>query len=460
MKIRTKITLWISGTALLSTMAFSAVVFRELVEQPFLLIDREIQYMTEALVREMTAAGDIASRLSAMPYNPDAYWIMVKDDSGKVLYKSGLTRYTDLARPGDDPHYLIEKKIPRTRVWLGQDDEDDVMFRVLVIRSQIRGAPAVIRIAKPIEWLEEDLIRLAVNTGISLLVFVLLVSWISYVLAGRILRPVQAIIRKSGKIGDTSLDQRIPLPESRDELYALSVSLNRMFDRLENSFDQQKEFIRNASHELKSPVTLLMLAQEDMLMNEDLPASSAQSMTRQLQTTRRMSQLIKNLLDLSRMQQQERLTPEKTDLAALMAKVLDDYDDVLAERQIAVTNEIRFPLEVMGDKETLFRLFVNLIDNAIRYNLSAEGRIHTSSSQNDGTVCIRISNTGEPIPDQDLPRLFEQFHRVEKSRSQSLGGSGLGLAIAKKIVTLHQGRISVANTEEGMITVTLCLPAR
>ena len=460
MKIRTKITLWISGTALLSTLAFSAVVFSRLVTQPFQLIDREIEIMAKALVRQMAAAPDLTGPfdLSAMPFPPDGYWITAREDSGKILYRSGLTRYTDLAAPGDGTRYLIEKHIPRSQVRIGQDRGGDVMFRVLRVKDQIRGTPVFIRIGKPIEGLEEDLIQLALDIGFSLLIFVLIISWLSYVLAGRILKPIQAIIRNSKKITDTSLDRRIPLPKSRDELHALSVSLNTMFARLENAFAQQKEFIQNASHELKSPVTLLMLAQEDMLMNDTLAPASAKSLERQLHTTRRMSLLIKNLLDLSRMQQQDKPDPERIDLSHLMATVLDDYAEVLAERQIRVTNHLTPPCPVQGDREKIFRLLVNLIDNAIRYNIKDGGRIRVSYEETAAGICIGISNTGQPIPKSDLPRLFENFYRVEKSRSQSLGGSGLGLAIAKKIVSLHRGQIVITNGTHGMITVTLCLP--
>jgi len=460
MKIRTKITLWISGTALLSTFAFSAVVFSRLVAQPFQLIDREIGTMAEALFRQMAASPDLTGPfdLSPMPFPPDAYWITAKDNRGKTVYRSGLTRYTNLASPGDKSHYLIEKHIPSSEINMGQDAHEDVMFRVLVIKETIRGTPVEIRIGKPIEGLEEDLIRLATQIGISLLLFVLIISWLSYVLAGRILKPIQSIIRNSREINDTSLDRRIPLPKSRDELHALSVSLNTMFDRLENAFDQQKEFIRNASHELKSPVTLLMLAQEDMLMNEDLAPAPIKSLERQLDTTRRMSLLIKNLLDLSRMQQQEKPNLERIDLSDLMAGVLDDYAEVLAERKIFVKNDLPPSCPVQADREKIFRLFVNLIDNAIRYNIKTGGTIRISEKNTAAHTRILISNTGPAIPEADLPRLFENFYRVEKSRSQSLGGSGLGLAIAKKIISLHKGKICISNGADGMITVTLCLP--
>jgi len=271
MKIRKKITLWISGTALLSTIAFSSIIFWELMEEPFKLIDQEIQHMAAALALQMAAAKTVSGPydLSGMPYNPDTYWIMVKNNKGKILYQSRLTRYTDLSIIKDKPAYLIGKKILRSQIWLNQDDHNDVLFRVMVINEQINGRGVEIRIAKPIEGLEKELIELAVDIGISLFI----------------------------------------------------------------------------------------------------------SLIKQLETTRRMSHLVKNLLDLSRLEQQETLKQGTIDLTVLLARVLDDYADVLAAKQVSVFNHLAGPHSIHGDQEKLFRLFVNLIDNAIRYNIDCGGKI-------------------------------------------------------------------------------------
>jgi len=394
-----------------------------------------------------------ALNLNDMPYDPDEYWILAEDDQKKVRYRSKLTEFTDLPIPSGKTKFLTEKHIPRSRIWLKQDRDDDVMFRVMVVSKEINGRVFEIRIAKPIEDYEEELIRLGITIGSSLFLCAVGIFILSYVLAGRILRPISAIIHQSREISDKSLDKRIPLGKTKDELYELSVALNKMFDRIQHSFLRQKEFIGNASHELKSPITLLMLAQEDLLINEELSLPAQESLIKQLETSRRMSHLVKNLLDLSRMEQQERLNTQKTDLSELINRVLDDYADVLVEKQIEVENKIDARCLIMGDPEKLFRLFVNLIDNAIRYNLPEKGVIKISLTQSRSTVRIKILNAGLKIPEQDLPRLFEQFYRVEKSRSQALGGSGLGLAIARKIVSLHNGTISIRNAPDRMIQV-------
>jgi len=458
MKIRKKITLWISGTALVSTLIFSSIIFFELMEEPFKFIDKEMQYMTESLVEQMKVPVMDQGRydLSHLPYNPDLYWIKVTDKSGGILYQSALTRYTDIPPSGNKKTtYMIERLIPRSQIRLEQDDKDDVFFRVMVIKTELDGAPIEVRIAKPIEKLEEELLDLGRYISFSLALCTLVIILVSYKLAGKILAPISDISRMAKEISETSLYKRIPLSPNQDELQNLSIALNKMFDRLQYSFKRQKEFIGNASHELKSPITLLMLSQEEMLMNEELSSSANESVMKQLDTTRRMSHLVRNLLDLSRLEQQETLDKKTVNLTVLMDRILDDYADLLSAKNIKIENQLPNDLLFNGDPEKLFRLFINLIDNGIRYNFEKDGFILIEGKKTNMEILLKISNTGPPIPGEDLGLVFEQFYRVEKSRSITHGGSGLGLSIAKKIVELHDGTISITNEPRQLITVTV-----
>ena len=458
MKIRKKITLWISGTALLSTIAFSSVIFFEVMEEPFKLIDQEMKHMTLSLVEQMEiSTSNRQYDLSQMPYNPDDYWIKVIDNKGSILYQSKITQYTDIPPSGNKTTYMVERFIPRAQIWLKQDDHDDVLFRVKVTKTQLDRVPIEVRIAKPIEDLEEELISLFLYILTSLSVCILIITMLSYKLAGKILTPVANITRMTKEINEQSLYKRIPLSNNQDELQDLSVSLNKMFDRLQYSFQRQKEFVGNASHEMKSPITLLLLAQEEMLMNDDLPAATNKGLIKQLDTTRRMSQLVKNLLDLSRLEQQETLNRKLVNIATLTDQVLNDYADQFAVKNITIENQMPEDLCLIGDPEKLFRLLINLIDNSIRYNFKKDGVVILKGKKINGNILLEISNTGQPIPEQDLGLVFEQFYRVEKSRSTTHGGSGLGLAIAKKIVELHGGTIKVANKPDNFIKVSIFL---
>lgn len=460
MKIRHKITLWISVTTLLATLAFSSFIFFELLEEPIRLIDKELQYMADSLFEQ--ARDDMPRPWifngHYLPYSPDRYWIKIFDQDQNILYASAITRYTDIPPSGDKTSYNIERTIPEDQIRLGQDAHNEVVFRVRVVETQIGGLPVMMRIAKPVEELEEELLEVLEEVFIGLAIAILCIIILSYTLAGKILQPVVSINRLVGEIREKSLDRRIPISSSRDELATLSVSINQMFDRLQYSFNRQKEFVGNASHELKSPITLLMLTQEELLMNDDLPEATRKDLERQLYTLRRMSRLIRNLLDLSRLEQQEPLAVESVDLVKMIEKTLEEYQEMLTSKCIIVKNDLKGDMSLMGDPEKLQRLLINLIDNAIRYNKKKDGQLIISGKKEKDFIHLEIANTGQGIPKEDIGKVFDQFYRVEKSRSTGNGGSGLGLTIAQKIVELHYGNISISSGEGGLTRVTVILP--
>lgn len=459
MNIIKKITLWISGTVVLSTLFFSSLVFFKMLGLPFLLIDKELNNMAQALISEMEkeTMGKGDYDLSKMTFSPDNYWIKVIRHDGKILYQSRITHFTDIG-PAGKSTYMVEKYIPRDQIWLEQDEHDDVLFRVKEINASLGASQVTVQIAKSIEKIETEIEELFFVFVIGLGLWTLLILFVSYKLAGKIMAPISSIIALSREISDKSLDKRIPLGKTRDELYDLSASLNRMFDRLQFSFLRQKEFVGNASHELKSPITRLLLAQDDMLINQDLSPDAQQGMMKQLNTTRRMSQLVKQLLDLSRLEQQETLDRELVDLAALMSRALDDSAELFSAKRIRLKCRMPYPLVFSSDPEKLFRLFINLIDNSIRYNLEDGGIVLIKGWKTDENIILEVSNTGPKIPEKDLDLVFEQFYRVEKSRATQHGGSGLGLAIAKKIVELHEGNIQICNTPDQFVKITVSFP--
>jgi signal transduction histidine kinase len=460
MKIRHKITLWIAATTLVTAICFSTFVFLEMIEQPYHFIDAELKHVAGALLQQMrdNPGRPLTIDGRSLTDSPDRYWIKVTDGSGAVRFASAMTRYTDIPLSGSKKAYNVENIIPRGQMQIGQDERDEVLFRVRVARADINDAAYTLVIAKPIEYLEEELLEMLRELGAILTTCFLLVVLFSYNLAGRILKPLVTINRLAREISEKSMDTRIPLRASRDELHSLSVAMNQMFDRLQNSFARQKDFITSASHELKSPIALLMLSQEELLQSPDLPDHVREELTGQHDSLRRMNRLIRNLLDLSRLEQQTALQREQVDLAQLADQVLDDYREVLAGAGISPEIEYDRGLYVQGNQEKLLRLLINLIDNAVRYNKKRGGRLCLAGQREADGVRLSVANTGPFVGPEDSRRIFDQFYRVEKSRSTQFGGSGLGLAIAKRIVELHGGEIRFASSEEGWNTVTIKLP--
>ncbi|MGB2689893.1 MAG: HAMP domain-containing sensor histidine kinase [Desulfobacterales bacterium] len=459
MKIRYKITLWIAGAGVLASLLFSVIVLWEMAEQPYKLIDKDLEAMAGTVVRIVetttTQSKDAAQKNS--PFDIGQYWIKIYDDRMNVVYQSKLTRHTDLPFKNTNQPYMAERIIPQERIDLDQDRKNEVAFRIMTFNDRLWDQPCMVQIGKPVEKLEEEIVDLVQGIAVGLSATTILLIVLSYYIAGKILTPINVINRMARDINNRSLDQRIPLGKSKDELYELSESLNRMFDRLQYSFAMQKQFIADASHELKSPITLLSLFMEDAIHLKDLPETFRIRLIRQYDILQRMRRLVKNLLDLSALEIKESMDFEELNLSELAKSVHDDFIEVLEARHIDVAIYIPERLRIMGGRDSLQRVLINLVDNAIKYNVEG-GKIEITAEAKNDNVYLSVFNTGRGIPEKDIDRVFEQFYRVEKSRSSQYGGSGLGLTIVKRIIELHRGNITIESEPKAWTRVNIHLP--
>jgi len=458
-KIRYKITLWIAGAGVLASFVFSVFVLWEMAEQPYRLIDQDLETMAGTVVRfvEATTAQSKDSVRKDVPFDTGQYWIKIFDNRLNVLYRSDLTRYTDLPLRDENRPYMVERIIPREGINLDQDSKNEVAFRIKTFNNRLRDQPCKVLIGKPVEKLEEEIADLARDIAIGLSATTLFLIVLSYYIAGKILTPITAINRMAININDRSLGQRIPLGKSKDELYELSESLNRMFDRLQYSFAMQKQFIADASHELKTPITLLSLFMEDAIHLKELPEAFRFRLIRQNDILQRMRRLVKNLLDLSALEIKESMDSEELNLIELAKSVHEDFVEVLEAKDIDLVIHIAEELRIMGGRDSLQRVLINLVDNAIKYNVDG-GKIDITAEAKQDKVYLSVFNTGSGIPEKDIDRVFEQFYRVEKSRSAQYGGSGLGLTIVKRIIELHRGNITIESEPEAWTRVNIFLP--
>ncbi len=465
MKVRTKFTLWISFTALSMAALFSMVVYFELLKEPYRLIDRELYETAEAVFANLdfSKPHESVHLTSHFDYPIERYWLKIIDSHGKTIFASPLAEHLEIQLLKDREVYFTQQKLPNataliTPEEMGKKDvdgDDTVEFRVRVLKKDRPEGSYTIVIAKPLSSLVIELRQLVYQVTFGILSAIGLIFLVSYFLAGRILRPLGIINHKIKEIRDNSLNQRIPLGTSKDELYILSDSLNLMFDRLQYSFSRQKEFIGNAAHELKSPLTVLMLGHEEMLADNP-PDHIRQELEKQLNTMQRLSKLVRNLLDISRLEQEESCVHKPVKLDLLIYQVIEDYNELVKAQNITVETDIEECI-VSGDSEKVLRLLINLLDNAIKYNQAVDGVIRVTTRTSQGHIVMTIANTGPDIPDEDFPHIFEQFYRFEKSRSLYFGGSGLGLTIAQKIVELHDGTIKV-KSNDGWTIFTITLP--
>jgi signal transduction histidine kinase len=352
--------------------------------------------------------------------------------------------------------YLIRTSIPLNRFYTEEDDQP-AAFWSRVFTISVASAVYQVHIARPVESLVQESVESAIMIGSALLASTLILIVVSYQVAGRILRPVQEINRLTAEITEKTLEKRIPLAGNQDEIDELAASLNAMFNRLQDSFLRQKEFIANASHELKTPITLLRLSMEETLQDQHLPAPVQEKLLAQERALTRLSRLVKSLLDLSRLEMSKSLEKESFSLNDLIVSVVEDFQILMQDQRLVFTSELDGTLYIHADREKIRQVLINLLDNAIRYN-HPEGEIRCRTQAGPRLATLTVANTGPGIEEDDRARIFDQFYRCEKSRSIALGGSGLGLTIVKRIVELHGGSISVESTPQ-WTTLIVTLPA-
>jgi two-component system, OmpR family, sensor kinase len=278
-------------------------------------------------------------------------------------------------------------------------------------------------------------------------------------LAGFILKPIRAINDEARDISEKHLDRRMPITGGRDEFNALAQTLNKVFDRLQNAFQRQKRLLADASHELKTPLTMMRLDLDKLRFAGDETQCDlhVQSHERMIEQVLRMERLVKSLLDLSALEMVSAAGKDPIDLVEILSALIADYRLLAKQRNIQIEVNLPDRLEVIADAEKLNRAFSNILDNAVKYNKDG-GQIEVDGDPSDGSLTITISNTGPGVSESEIPKVFDQFYRVEQSRSLRYGGSGLGLSIVRRIVELHGGNIEFNSQPGGLTQVIVRLP--
>ena len=278
-------------------------------------------------------------------------------------------------------------------------------------------------------------------------------------LASRVLKPVEQITHTAQQIGESDLSHRINV-KTNDELGRLAVTLNNMIGRLEEAFNRQRQFTADASHELRTPLAIMQAEATLALSKERTEADYRKSLEIISQESAYMSAVIGKLLFLARSDAgKEQLNFEDVELKELISQLSANIEALAADKGIKFSVDAPENLLVSGDKVKLRQLFINILENAVRYTQDG-GSISVSMLKKDTDAVIKISDTGIGIPPEHLPHIFERFYRVDKARSRADGGVGLGLAIAKYIVDSHHGKIDVSSEVGKGTTFTITLPPK
>jgi heavy metal sensor kinase len=292
---------------------------------------------------------------------------------------------------------------------------------------------------------------------------VLLAGIGGYFLARRSLSPVTAMGMQAGQISAENLHARLPVENAKDELGQLAQTFNRLLDRLDAAFEQQRRFVADASHELRTPVAILC-GESDVTLSqaERSPQEYRESLTILHAEARRLKQIVEDLFTLARADAgQHPLVLSDFYLDELVAECVRNVRTLASAKQIALHCEARKELPVRADEPLLRRMLVNLIDNAIKYT-PAGGEVTVLCDETDSVYRIVVHDSGEGIAADLQPKVFERFFRADKvrSRSDSGGGAGLGLSISLWIAQAHGGRLELTRSHPGDTTFTVFLPKK
>ncbi len=262
--------------------------------------------------------------------------------------------------------------------------------------------------------------------------------------ASRAIRPIEDISATAVKIAGGDLSQRINASDTESELGRLAGVLNSTFARLEAAFANQVRFTADASHELRTPVSVILTQTQTALSRERAAPEYRETLAACQRAAQRMRKLIESLLELARLDAgQEPMKQEPFDLSRVTRDCVELVRPLAAERGVQIQCELP-QVDCTGDAERLGQVVTNLLSNAIHFN-HEKGHVNIVTRTENGTAFLTVSDTGVGIPAEDLPHIFERFYRVDKSRSRIQGKTGLGLAICKAIVEAHSGSIEVSS---------------
>ena len=298
--------------------------------------------------------------------------------------------------------------------------------------------------------------------GTTLLVSIgaaLLAALVSLGLAATIARPIAEMNRMAGRMAQGDLNARVPVL-SHDEVGALAASLNRMAESLKLMVEARRRFLADVSHELRTPVAAIRSAAEVLTSGAaDDPESRERFLKALCQEADRLSSLVDDLLDLERIDAGRlNLQCEPFPLAFLVEKVTTMLAPLAKSHGVTLSATTDPDLWLTADALRVEQVLVNLLENAIKYT-QAGGSVCVAARRQDDKVLISVADTGIGIPEEDLPKVFERFYRVDRGRSRRLGGTGLGLAIVREIVEAHGGCVRVESTLGKGSTFSVELPS-
>jgi heavy metal sensor kinase len=457
LSIGIRLTLWYLAIFALAQVIFGAGMWLILRESLFDMVDDGLEAQVDDLTKFLQSQpkdrpfGELQDEIGqtyAVEHAGD--YLQIYADSNLLIYRSEFLKSHPAALLSPDQ---VDRQIEGSRKIAGHH------FRFLFQKLEVNGRVYTVEMGTPADDAVETLHLFRSYLLMFAPLLLLVAAGGGFWLSRRALSPVDTLVQSAREIGGTSLNRRLQKLETGDELQRLSDTLNEMLDRIEVAFLRITQFTADASHELRTPVSLIRTEAELALRRSRGEAEYKESLRHILHEAERTTVLIEQMLALARTDSgREILQLQPTDLRRTLGGVVNNWQQVAVVRNLEFSSSLdSSDCLVRGDETLLRRLVDILLDNAFKYT-PAPGCVHlTLHLKSDGAV-ITVQDSGVGISAEEHSKIFERFYRVDKARSRAQGGVGLGLAIAKWIVTRHRGSITVESKPEEGATFRVELP--
>lgn len=451
LSIRARATLYLSGLVSLLLVSFALIlagaVSASLQRDFRLRMQRDADIMTELFKEELRlkALNEFRQEAAELGLN-----LRVMDAQGAVLFQSRMWGQTvaSLDIPAPPPEL--------SELW-SQVPVNGMPHTVISRRVEIEPYPPfVLQVAQPQETIVEAR-RLIRRWSLGLIPLMIVLSWIiGYFFSGKLLAPIHALRIRADTLNPKDLSARIPYPETRDELYFLTETLNRALGRIEEAFTKLKAFAADASHELRIPLTAMRGTLELALRRDRTSEEYRTALGEALEEAEHLSRVTSDLLALTRADAGEQtLTRTLVSVKAYLERWAQDFRSAHPQAQIRLGSLA--DSQIALDPDQMDRVLLNLLDNALKY-AGKETPVDIAAVIEESELRIRVEDHGGGIPAEDQERIFDRFYRTQKTRTPRQGGSGLGLAIALAIVRAHGGSLRLKNTSSSGSVFEIALP--
>jgi heavy metal sensor kinase len=443
--LRIRITAWYFAVLTTGFLLFGVIAFYALRGSILETVDETLEDQMQGIRELVEREGGKAELQRDLEQDEEiragSDLLQVSDPGGNWIYRSKTMAHYGPATAGEPG------------IAFATEEPNGVPLRILTRPVKAAGRTYRVQLAYPLDDFFEALARFRRILYLSSPFLLLLASAGGYWLSRRALEPMDQVTREARSISAKNLSSRLAVPHTGDELQRLSETLNGMLERLEQAFRRITQFTADASHELRTPVALMRTRAEIVLRKSRSEEEYREALRQILEDLQRTSSLIENLMLLARADSGvEALARERINLVEHLDEACLEGRALAETKQISLRAELpQSPVWIDGDANSLRRLFLILLDNAVKYT-PPRGRVTVSLSASDGCAVAEVRDTGIGVAAQDLPHVFERFFRADRARSRQTGGAGLGLAIGKWIAEAHGGTVNaLSNPGEGSV---------